>query len=384
MNPALRVEPDESGTLRVAGKRLRFDASSGTVRAELDAGVFVVKPLLWRSKRALARFTRMGDEFVREQVLSVSVEGDLPLDPEARRELWAVVAWLNAPGIGFESGALSQVTLDVCRAAGLAPRDLDEREAWEVESLWHASRRDDEPRADQARSASRADDGLNRILVVPDPATRRTGPPATASNVERSAVDARNEGQAANEAARTSTPSSGESGPATRSPNARGSGTAPHEPRPNGRDQRSSSLRFRVLPAASREPAGKARATAAQDRFSVSSASTPSLIDSDSDSVAFHETPRGEQLPPSMGGRPARSTLHSHGSSVAAAVIPSAAPMSSAVPARFTLPRVDSASPALPQALGQRAEPLDTEALFDELSDRFEQAAAELGIDLEE
>lgn len=146
---------------------------------ELAGRAYTLRPLRWRDKRWLAHVAPLGGALLQEQFLLLCLEGEddaLPEDEIAREMLWALAAWLNAPagppGLPTDAGVLGEVTLRLCRAMGLAPASLDDRYAYEVESLYAAL---DEPElAATPAPASRTPPlargaPMTRINVIPDP-----------------------------------------------------------------------------------------------------------------------------------------------------------------------------------------------------------------------
>jgi hypothetical protein len=152
--------------------------------------------MVWRDKQILARFAELGPAFLRRQVLSLCLEQGTAL-PEGEadlQDLLELVLWVQRPRSGqpvlLEPGALAAVTLGVCRALGVPPADLDDREAPEVEALWQAAQSQSAgpagPKpalsvASKRGMAAPADEpGVRRILVVPDPPGRARASSTTA------------------------------------------------------------------------------------------------------------------------------------------------------------------------------------------------------------
>ncbi len=133
-----------------------------------------VRPLLWREKVILARFAHLGPTFIQHHFLRLSLVGKLPPASETTvAALNALALWVNAPdesqpGVPLDPELLGTVALKVCRAAGLRPADLDERSAAEVELIWHAISHSEEPSLPTSRPTE-DDDGQVRIIVIPDP-----------------------------------------------------------------------------------------------------------------------------------------------------------------------------------------------------------------------
>ena len=161
---------------------------AGVARVQLGEVIYTARPMVWRDKQILARFAELGPVFLRRQVLSLCLAPGTPL-PEAEvdlQDLLELVLWVQRPRSGqpvlLEPGALATVTLGVCRALGVPPADLDDREAPEVEALWQAAQSQSAgpvgpqpalsvaPRRGMAAPAD--EQGVRRILVVPDPPGR--------------------------------------------------------------------------------------------------------------------------------------------------------------------------------------------------------------------
>jgi hypothetical protein len=180
----------EAATRRVvAGEHVwsfELDCRSGGATVVLDGSPVRVRPLHWREKVVLARFAGLGSELVEEQFLRLALAQDEPPTGAARAALVALALWLNAPdaeALPLQPTLLASVTLDVCSAIGLAPADLDDRDALEVESLWRAAadsrltaaRHADSP-SDGAQAGAHVEAGnTTRIVIVPDPAREKEG-----------------------------------------------------------------------------------------------------------------------------------------------------------------------------------------------------------------
>ena len=178
-----------TGALRLGarGLPLELDVRAGVARVQLGEVTYTARPMVWRDKQILARFAELGPVFLRRQVLSLCLEQGTAL-PEGEadlQDLLELVLWVQRPRSGqpvlLEPGALAAVTLGVCRALGVPPADLDDREAPEVEALWQAAQSQSAgpqpalsvaPRRGMAVPAD--EPGVRRILVVPDPPGRVT------------------------------------------------------------------------------------------------------------------------------------------------------------------------------------------------------------------
>jgi hypothetical protein len=168
---------------------LELDCASSTATLVVDGSRLVLRPLRWREKTVLARFAGLGEAFLRDQLVRACLaEGEPPRDGPAGEAVLAVALWLNAgepagaapAALPLDGEVLALATLDVCRSLGLAPGDLDDRDAPEVEALFRAAERDagaarpGAPPADAPvlpgppHDPWAASEGVRRILVVPD------------------------------------------------------------------------------------------------------------------------------------------------------------------------------------------------------------------------
>ena len=160
---------ERQGVVRVAEQIWPFelDLRSGTVSLRLTGKPLRLRRPSWREKRNLARFTHLGEGFLREQFLRLSLAdgGALPESPAAREALWALSRWLSGPrghgNLPLDPELLARVTLELCRSMGWSPAVLEDLEADEVESLWRTAGGDWE--------AEREGANATRIVVVPDP-----------------------------------------------------------------------------------------------------------------------------------------------------------------------------------------------------------------------
>ncbi len=139
-----------------------LDCRSGAATLSLEGREVALRPLRWREKVTLARFAFMGPSFLDEQVLRLALaEGSEPLEGDEREAAVQLALWLNDPHgdthgdtpgdthrdtdplgdtgtLPLQAPLLASVTLDVCAAMGVGPSALDDRDAVEVEGLWHA------------------------------------------------------------------------------------------------------------------------------------------------------------------------------------------------------------------------------------------------------
>jgi hypothetical protein len=150
-----------TGLVSVGEQRWPVELDCRTGSATVDAGGtrLEVVPLRWIEKRRLARWAHLGPDFVAHQRSRLAGGGDLSAHEAA--VVGAVAAWLDAGALPLDARLLSTVTLDVCRGAGLALRDLDDRDATEVEAMWSAvrDREGEDPAAEAPPATGGADAG---------------------------------------------------------------------------------------------------------------------------------------------------------------------------------------------------------------------------------
>ncbi|MEA2717542.1 MAG: hypothetical protein QOI99_1859, partial [Actinomycetota bacterium] len=150
-----------TGLVSVGERRWPVELDCRTGSATVDAGGTRVEvvPLRWIEKQRLARWAHLGPDFVAHQRSRLAGGGDLSADEAAA--VGAVAAWLDAGSLPLDARLLTTVTLDVCRGAGLALGDLDDRDATEVEAMWSAvrDREGEDPAAEAPLGAQGADAG---------------------------------------------------------------------------------------------------------------------------------------------------------------------------------------------------------------------------------
>lgn len=151
-----------------------IDCRDGVAHIALDTCRYVLRPLSWREKRNLARFTHLGEQFLQTQFLRLSLketDAEFPMAGEERAVLSALARWLNAPdgnfGLPLDRQLLASVTLDICRAMNLVPTAFDALDAMEVEMLWQAACAK-QPTTTQTEASASIAPGMTRIVVVPD------------------------------------------------------------------------------------------------------------------------------------------------------------------------------------------------------------------------
>jgi hypothetical protein len=403
----------EAGLVRLGEQTWPFslDLRDGTAAISLPGGAVSVRPLTWAERVRLARFARRRD-VAEEQFLRLSSPSGLDAATDQERSAVAALAgWLNAPAEGasaarlpLEPSLLAVVTLEVCRAMGLAPADLDARESAEVEELWHAAGIADALMSSPASAVPAPEPASTRILVVPDPAEPEPEPkstePETQAEAPSRAVTDRGVPEQTNEA--------GVGPPEGRFRHRDDDGVA-SESRRSAADSVEAPESplfdpFRHAEAAERsEPRRPGGAPAARvHRSPVREAATGELglhgSLAGADSSPASPVPRGRPRPYRPAATPHRSatphqdvvapsshTLASASNVGRQATRPAAAPSESMrsdwIPSESGS-RVDE--PELPPPPELVATPIavqDPEALLEGLAERLERAAAELGID---
>lgn len=155
----MKIHVDPVQGLFVGDERWPFklDYQTGAASIEIEGRSFQVRTLCWQEKIRLARFAHLGSNFLQQQFLHlcVSAPDSQPLTERQREILTALAGWLNASNdeatsVPLKSSLLSIITIEVCRALGIKPADLDSRDATEVEMLWQSVKADNHSE-DEAR-----------------------------------------------------------------------------------------------------------------------------------------------------------------------------------------------------------------------------------------
>lgn len=181
----------------------QVDCRDDSVSLDLNGTRYRVRPLLWREKLALARFAGLGDTFLKDEFvrLSLADPDTIPRNGEEADVLFELARWFNAPNenasLPFDPTTLARVTVDLCRALGLAPRDFDGRDANEVELMWAALRSESSagddaspPALGRQFAAGLESKETTKIMVVPDPVVGRIVDAETESrSVDSSNID---------------------------------------------------------------------------------------------------------------------------------------------------------------------------------------------------
>lgn len=184
-----RIDPARR-EITVGSRRLpfRLDLRNDRVSVTLGGAETAVRPLQWREKVTLARFAELGPAFLRDEVIRLCTLTELPdtLAEEDAAVLWELAVWMSespaATPMPLDSRSLASVTLRLCRAMGLRPADFDMRSAPEVEAMWGALG-DDVAAAPPEEAASSS--MTTRIVIVPDEV-----PPAAPAAAKTQVADA--------------------------------------------------------------------------------------------------------------------------------------------------------------------------------------------------
>ncbi len=383
-----QVDPDR-GEVSVGDRRWPFelDCRHGTLAVDFDGERWRLQPHSWRAKRILARFAHLGERFLQEQFvrLALGEAGPMPDDPARREALLALARWLNAPGgeppLPLDQRVLATVTVQVCAAMQLAPGAVDDLDAADVELLWRASRGEASPGQDDEPDGT-------RIVIVPDPRPAAAAQPVTAEPERTTptraariepAPDRSSPPPAAPSrlagAPRRPAASAVTAGPRNVQPDALADGSA------DGREPAapvaafstlSGGRRFRVrLDTGAPADAGPAVAVAEAPPRAAAAGTAPALTPAARAEPPGRSWPWPVTAPGALAARPA------------AAADPSEA--AGGVRTALVAPPPDGGrAAAAPATADPPAAALDvTDAVLDELALRLEQAAGELGIDLE-
>ena len=213
----------------------QLDCRRDIAAIELAGVVYRIRPLRWREKCNLARYVRVGEEFLQRHLIRVCLANDAPL-PEEQDDYEALLAltrWINAPGedqaaLPLDATLLAGVAMSVAQQMGVRPSQLAHEAAEFVERLWATSAAPEgasaetagevatrSPRMDAAPLASATSrqvrftpslphpGDMNRIRILPDPepvASRANADAQTTAT--RPAQTPEDSGQGASAAAR--------------------------------------------------------------------------------------------------------------------------------------------------------------------------------------
>ncbi|WP_261565093.1 hypothetical protein [Frankia gtarii] len=192
--------------VRAGGQSWPFtvDLRTGRVTIRIEDVTHTLVPLTWREKLTLARYATRAPELVDAALVTHTLGADpaATISPAAAPALRVLARWINGvdAAAGLDGSALARIALAACQRTGLTLADLDDRDAGEVELLARPAPTDGaEPGGTGARERAEAsggaapapgrpapphagampepevDDGVTRILIVPDP-VRPAGP----------------------------------------------------------------------------------------------------------------------------------------------------------------------------------------------------------------
>lgn len=369
-------DPDK-GVVEVRGEGpsqlwpFNLDCTLGVARIDLGGTTFDVRPLTWRQKRLLARYSSLGAGFVERQFLQLATGGGQIPDGGVDHEVLFVLAkWMNSPADGattaLDSTLLTRVELDVCRALVLRPGDLDQREALDVEAVWKSLVQDvttghaSSP-AVAAPGAPRQTTTLNgafqRIRVIPDP---RADAPSIAA-----------EPQPEESFAQPVKPSVEDIPPAGNPPSPSADVTEALPPVSTRKSTESPSA-----------PSSITRHVLGERAFRWAGARRTSATSPSSRNLARAASPAASSAPVVNEPRTVWQTPEHE-----IAILPSsAAPAAASQPVMMSaaVPHTEPIAVPVPMAVAvaPARHEIDVDRLFDELGERLEQAAAELGIEV--
>lgn len=175
MNLDVRFDTD-TGLLNVGDQEVPFDVNlaSGSVSFRVAGREVTLRPLTWAEKMTLARFAHLREAFVDRQLLKAALVTDPWPDADASRGdvLVALARWVNEPGGAGRPPLLDVETLslamqEVGRSLGVGPAELESRPANEIESLWAAILGGLAPEPFPSGGGWEQGD-VHRILVVPE------------------------------------------------------------------------------------------------------------------------------------------------------------------------------------------------------------------------
>jgi hypothetical protein len=386
VDPAAREIVAEGRTFR-----FRLDLRGDTAIVSIDGRERPVRPLSWGEKVRLARFAAQAPELVRAEVLRACADAGDELPQLDRDVLWALSAWLNeppdAPSIPLDSRSLAIVTLQLCRAMHLRPADFIGMAAADVEAMWlalgSADTDDATPEAAFAKPfpsiGQRAvSQGMEtRIVIVPDPEPAAVSPEGADGRRESERSTAREP--------RNNATSAAQRGETFHRPDV--AGDPPSRLDAGAASQGGHRPEVSVV---SRDADGPEPGTIARDAALGGEQAT---ISRDHDSAAPSDftgyeltsrvmsprrrTPLRFRMQPAVAGTSAAQPWQAMSPSSPAGAATAAAAQEQVV-SSFALFEATE----LPRAGQTDLEPLatDRQSLFDELADRLEQAAADMGI----
>ena len=115
---------------------LRLDCRTGAAVVTFGDRELAIAPLQWRHKQRLARWAHLGPDFVTSQRAALALDPTEEWDDDDIRVVAAVAEFLDGATLPLAPDLLAEVAIEACRATGLAPVAFDDRDAYDVESIW--------------------------------------------------------------------------------------------------------------------------------------------------------------------------------------------------------------------------------------------------------
>ena len=154
---------------------LRLDCRTGAAVVTFGDRELAIAPLQWRHKQRLARWAHLGPDFVTSQRAALALDPAEEWDDDDIRVVAAVAEFLDGATLPLAPDLLAEVAIEACRATGLAPAAFDDRDAYDVESIWRvgsgAAPAAPQPTTARAVGATGADPWADStsIVLVADP-----------------------------------------------------------------------------------------------------------------------------------------------------------------------------------------------------------------------
>jgi hypothetical protein len=149
----------------------RLDVRQGCASIALADAQYRVRSLTWQEKVRMARFATLDEAFLQSSFLDCCVTGG-DRAVEHTQILTALAAWMNSPdadtaGLPLDGAQLAKVTVDVCRSMNIGPAEIVELPAPMVESLWRSL--DQAPQSEPSGRMPPAEQSFDtKIIVLPD------------------------------------------------------------------------------------------------------------------------------------------------------------------------------------------------------------------------
>ena len=146
----------------------------------------------WRHKQRLARWAHLGPDFVTSQRAALALDPADEWGDDDIRVVAAVAEFLDGATLPLAPDLLAEVAIEACRATGLAPAAFDDRDAYDVESIWRvgsgAAHGRPQPTTARAVGSTGADpwaDSTSIVLVADPPLEVPTRPESVAADPPR-------------------------------------------------------------------------------------------------------------------------------------------------------------------------------------------------------